>query len=59
VSSGFSWFGGEGGVFVEQFGVLEAVVELADHAVEQMTLGAGVPVSAVVAAVAVVGFGAG
>jgi hypothetical protein len=31
-------------VFVEQFACLKTVVELADHAVEQVTLGCRVPV---------------
>ena len=52
-------FGWVGGVFIEQRVVLEAVVELAEHAVEEVALCGGVPVSVVVAAPAVVGFGAG
>ena len=58
-SSGDSKSGGEGGLFIERFVVLEAVVELAEHAVEEVSLGGSVPVSVVVAAPSVVGFGAG
>ena len=39
--------------------VLEAVVELADHAVEEVALGGCVPVPMVIAAPPVVGHGAG
>jgi hypothetical protein len=45
-------------VFVEQLAVLEAVVELSEHTVEEVPLGGGVPVSVAVAAPAVVGLGA-
>jgi hypothetical protein len=48
--------GRERDVFVEQFAGLEAVVELADHAVEQMSLGGCVPVS-LLASATVVGVG--
>lgn len=46
-------------VFIEQLAVLEAVVELAEHAVEEVALGGGVPVPMVVAAAPVVGLGTG
>jgi hypothetical protein len=46
------------GVFFEQPAVLTAVVELSEHAVEEVPLGGGVPVSLAVAAPAVVGLGA-
>jgi hypothetical protein len=46
------------GVFFEQPAVLKAVVELSEHAVEEVPLGGGVPVSVAVAAPAVVGLGA-
>jgi hypothetical protein len=39
-SSGGGQFGGERSVFVEQLAVLEAAVDLADHAVEEVPLGA-------------------
>jgi hypothetical protein len=44
-SSGGGQFGGERGVFVEQLVVLEAVVELAEQAVEEVALGGRVPVA--------------
>ncbi|MFF2747383.1 hypothetical protein ACFVVA_17770 [Kitasatospora sp. NPDC058048] len=44
----------ERGVFVEQAAVLEAVVELAEHPVEQIAPAGGVPVAVVVAAAPVV-----
>jgi hypothetical protein len=44
----------KGDLFVEQRAVLEAVVELAEHAVEEVALGRGMPVSAVVTAAPVV-----
>jgi hypothetical protein len=50
--------GRERNVLVEQLAGLEAVVELANHAVEQMPLGGGVRVS-LFTPTAVVGFGAG
>ncbi|MCX0241898.1 hypothetical protein [Streptomyces drozdowiczii] len=46
-------------MFIEQTVALQAVVKLADHAVEAVALGGCVPVSVVVAAPVVVGFGAG
>jgi hypothetical protein len=57
-SSGGEW-GWEGGVLVEQAAALEAVVELTNHAVEEVALGGGVPVPVVVASSSVVGSGAG
>lgn len=56
--TGFSESGGEGRVFIEQLAVLEAVVELAEHAVDEVALG-GVPGSVVVTASPVMGLGAG
>src|SRR5690606_5520972 len=50
--------GGEGVLFVEELPGLQAVVELADHAVEQVPLRLGMPVS-VVAPSPVVGGGSG
>lgn len=49
--------GGEGYYFVEQSVVLEAVVELADHAAEEVPLGSSVPVAVVVTAAPVVALG--
>lgn len=51
--------GRECGAFIEQMTVLEAVVELAQHPVEQIALASGVPVSVVVTSPPVVGFGTG
>jgi hypothetical protein len=56
-SSSNRGFGGEGCVFVEQPALLETAIELAQHAVEKVALGCGVPVSVVVAPPAVVGLG--
>lgn len=49
----------EGGLFVERFPVLEAVVELAEHAIEEVPLGGCMPVPVPVSAPSVVGLGAG
>ncbi len=54
-SSGGGKFGREGLGFVEQDVLGEAVVELADHLVEEVPLGGGVPVAGFAAAL-VVGF---
>lgn len=59
VSSGGGASCRKGRVFVEQRVVLEAVVELAEHAVEEVALGGGMPVAVGVAAAPVVGLGAG
>lgn len=48
----------EGALFVERLPVLEAVVQLAEEAVEEVALGGVVPV-AVLASAAVVGVGSG
>lgn len=50
---------GQRGLLIEELSVLEAVAELADHAVEKVALGGGVPVCVIVAASPVGGFGAG
>ncbi|MBB4903374.1 hypothetical protein [Streptomyces griseomycini] len=46
-------------MLVEKRAVLEALVELAGHAVEQVPLGGCVPVSVLVSAPAVAGLGTG
>jgi glycosyltransferase involved in cell wall biosynthesis len=51
-------FGGKRSVLVERFVVLDAVVELADHAVEEVALSGCVPVS-VLSSSPVVGVGSG
>lgn len=48
----------EGGVFVKQLAVLETVVELTDHAVEEVALCGRVPVAMLIATASVVGLGA-
>lgn len=57
VSSGCGEFDGECGLLVEQRVVLEAVVELPEHAVEEIALGGSMPVSMVISASPVVDFG--
>lgn len=57
-SCGDSHVDWEGGIFVKQLAVLEAVVELTDHAVEKLALCSGVSVAVLIATVAVVGLGA-
>lgn len=52
-SSSFEKLCGEGEVLVEQDVFLEAVVELADHLVEEVSLSGGVPVPGLAAAVVV------
>jgi putative transposase len=52
-SSSFEKLCGEGEVLVEQDVLLEAVVELADHLVEEVSLSGGVPVPGFAAAVVV------
>uniref|UniRef100_A0AAU1UHZ1 Transposase n=1 Tax=Streptomyces sp. NBC_00119 TaxID=2975659 RepID=A0AAU1UHZ1_9ACTN len=52
-SSSFEKLCGEGEVLVEQDVLLEAVVELADHLVEEVSLSGGVPVPGLAAAVVV------
>jgi hypothetical protein len=59
VSSSCGESGRKGRVFVEQRVVLEALVELPEHPVEEVAPGGGVPVSVVVTAAPVVGLGAG
>lgn len=49
---------GKGHGLIEAASVLKAVVELAEHAVEEVALGGRVPVPVVVAAAPVVGLGA-
>ncbi|MGW7072616.1 hypothetical protein ACWGII_29830 [Streptomyces sp. NPDC054855] len=59
MSSSFGESGWKRGVFTEQRVMLEAVVELAEHAVEEVVQGGCVPVSVVVATASVVDLGAG
>lgn len=59
VSSCGGEFGGEGGLFIEQLTPLKAVIELTEHAIEQVPKGGRVPVTVLVATSAIAGLGPG